>query len=160
MNNINSEMKKIMQNLQDNIKNKEDLEIAKVEFFNLYNLFFEEIIKMEELVNSRIAEMARIQTETNEKIDNLEKSLKKIEKDIYMDEEFEDGEYDIEITCPYCNKEFSVEIDEVADKDEIHCPECNNSIELDWGEGCGCGDDCDCCSDEGCSHKHDEEDDM
>ena len=43
---------------------------------------------------------------------------------------------------------------------EIICPECNNTIELDWGEDdeCGCSDmGCDCCSHD-CHH--DEDDDM
>ena len=160
MSSFNSEFKKILKNLENNIEDKEALEVAKVEMFNLYNLFFDEFTNLEQTLNNKILAIAESQLHVEEKIKEINKSVKNIEKDIYMDEEFEDGEYDIEITCPYCNKEFSVEIDEVADKDEIHCPECNNSIELDWGEGCGCGDDCDCCSDEGCSHKHDEEDDM
>ena len=38
--------------------------------------------------------------------------------------------FDFEITCPYCNYEFFVDIDE--NKTEIECPECKNTIELDW----------------------------
>lgn len=158
---INLNMKKAMKNLEEKITDKEALEIAKTEIFNLYNTFVEELTKSNELANDRMAELARTQKETNEKMEKIEKSLKKIENDIYLDEEDDDDEYTMEIVCPYCNKNFSVEIDEIADKDEISCPECNNTIELDWGKGCSCDDcgdcddDCDCC-DGGCNHDEDD----
>ena len=59
----------------------------------------------------------------------------------------------------YCNYEFFIDIDE--NKTEIECPECKNSIELDWGAENGedgnhsCHGDCHGCH--GCS---DEDDDM
>ncbi len=154
MSDINLTMKKIMKSLEEKITDKDTLEIAKTEIFNLYNSFIEEITDLNELANGRMAELAQTQKETNEKIENIEKSLKKIENDIYLDDDDEDGEYTMGIVCPYCNKEFTVEIDEVADKDEIKCPECKNTIELDWGhDDCDCDhcsgecedDDCDCC---------------
>lgn len=95
------------------------------------------------------------QHEIESKINNLEKSVKKIESDIYLDDSF-----DFEIVCPYCNYEFTVDMDE--DRTEVTCPECENVIELDWTgdldefecghEGCGgC---------HGCGHDDTEEDDM
>ena len=41
MSNFNSDFKNVLKNLENNIKDKEALEIAKVEIFNLYNLFFD-----------------------------------------------------------------------------------------------------------------------
>ena len=38
-------------------------------------------------------------------------------------------------------------------KNEISCPECNNIIELDWGNDEGCGNGCEHC------HHHDEQED-
>ena len=80
------------------------------------------------------------QKELEKKITKLENSINRIESDIYLDEDF-----DLEITCPYCNYEFVVEMDE--DRKEVTCPECENVIELDWTgdlddfecghEGCG-----------------------
>ena len=118
---FNSNFKKILQNLENNIKDKEALEAAKVEIFNLYNFFLDEII--------------------------------------YMDDDTENEDCDIEIKCPYCNETFSAEMNDITAQ-EIICPECNNTIELDWGEDdeCGCSDmGCDCCSHD-CHH--DEDDDM
>ena len=44
---------------------------------------------------------------------------------------YEDG-FDFEIICPYCNAEF---IADVESKSNIKCPECQNTIELDWNGG-------------------------
>ena len=153
---ISLNIKKIITDLEKKITNKEDMEIVKVEIFNLYNLFLDELTRINEISTEQITKLAMEQRLTNEKIEKIEKSLKKIENDIYLDDEEED-EYSMEIACPYCNKEFVVEMDEIADKDEILCPECNNTIELDWGKDCNCDDDCDCCDGE-CHHHHDEED--
>lgn len=153
-NNLNTEFKNILEILEKNIKNPDDLELVKVQIFNLYNLFFEEISKLEELANSRISEMAQMQASMEEKLKTIEKEVKNISVDIYGEEDDGDGEYDFTIVCPYCNNEFTLEVDEL--NNEVTCPECNNIIELDWGHEC---DDDDCSS---CGHNchHDEDDDM
>lgn len=164
MANFNSDFKKILENLEKNIKDKDDLEAARVEIFNMYNIFFDAYTELEEVANSRIAELAQIQLQTCEEVKALKKSLKEIEKDIYMDEECDDEDYDIEIKCPYCNKTFTAEAEDIT-AEEIICPECNNTIELDWDHDCDCGDDeCDGnCSSHGKHHNchsDDEDDDM
>ena len=154
MSNLNSEFKAILETLENNIKDKDDLELVKVQMFNLYNLFYDEVVNLENLANSRISEIAQIQANIEEKVQTIEKEVKNISIDIYGEEDDEDGEYDFTVTCPYCNNEFTIEMDEL--KDEITCPECNNVIELDWGHECD-EDDCNCCG-----HKcnHDEDEDM
>ena len=91
------------------------------------------------------------------RMSKLENSIKRIEEDIYIDDD-----YEFEIICPYCNYEFTVDMDE--DKKEVTCPECKNIIELDMtgdlDDECMCGSDgCSGCN--GCSiDEEDEEDDM
>ena len=133
MSDMNLTIKKIMTNLEEKIKDEETLNIVKTEIFNLYNAFADEISELNSDMNTRMIELAQSQNEANEKMDKIEKSLKKIENDIYLDDDDEEGEYTMEIVCPYCNKEFSLDIDQIADKEEINCPECKNAIELDWG---------------------------
>ena len=139
MPNLNSDFKEILNNLEKNIKDKEDLEYTKVQIFNLYNLFFEEITKLDELANNRVSEIAKTQVAMEEKLNEIARGLKSIEEDIYGEEDEDDNEedYEFSVLCPYCDKEFIVEIDEI--EDEIVCPECNNKIELDWGDECDCG---------------------
>lgn len=151
MSNLNVKFKKILEDLEQNIQNKEDLEYVKVQIFNLYNLFFDEINRIEEMTAARMETIAGTQAALQEKVENLENEMKSMEKELYIDDE----DSDFFITCPYCNNEFVVECEEL--KDEIECPECNNIIELDWGDECdghdGCGHDCSHCN-------HDEDDDM
>lgn len=94
-----------------------------------------------------------------ERINSLEKKLGTIEKDIYLE-----SEYDFEINCPYCNFNFIIDPDEA--EDEVQCPECKNVIEIDWdgtscmedGCGCNCDFDCDCDCSHGCTCDEDEQD--
>lgn len=150
MSNLNVKFKKILDDIEANIKNKEDLEYIKVQIFNLYNLFFDEISQIEESTTERMATIAKTQADLEEKVETLQNKLASMEKELYLDEES-----DFSITCPYCNNEFIIDYDEL--KDEIECPECNNIIELDWGNNE--------CDDDGCDHdchhcNHENEDDM
>ena len=154
MSNLNSEFKNILETLENNIKNKEDLELVKVQMFNLYNLFFDEVSNLENLANSRISELAGKQAEMEEILKSIEKEVKNISIDIYGEEEDEDGEYTFTIACPYCDEEFSLDVDKL--EDEVTCPNCNEVIELDWGHECDEGD----CSSCGHHCHHDEDDDM
>jgi Zn finger protein HypA/HybF involved in hydrogenase expression len=159
MSNFNSDFKNVLKNLENNVKDKEALESAKVEIFNLYNLFFDEITEIEQTMNKKILAIAESQLHVEEEIKNMNKSIKNIEKDIYMEDDMEDEECDVEIKCPYCNASFNAQMNDLT-ASEIICPECNNSIKLDWGEDdeYGCGDNgCDCCPHD-CHY--DEDDDM
>ncbi len=143
MANFNVEFKKILKDLEENIKDEKALEIAKVEMFNLYNLFFDEVTNLEQAMMDRITAIAQSQLNVEEEIKTLNKAVKNIEKDIYMDEDMEDEDGEVEIRCPYCNNTFVAEMNDLT-ASEIICPECNNTIELDWGED-------DECEDEGCN---------
>ena len=154
MANLNVKFKQILDDLETNIQNKEDLEYIKTQIFNLYNLFFEEMNRIEEMAATRMETIAGTQAIMQEKIEELENKIKSMERELFVDEEC-----DFSITCPYCNSDFVVESEEL--KDEIECPECNNIIELDWGNDCSCGE----CHEDSCEHDcsschHDEEDDM
>lgn len=154
MSNLNSEFKNILETLEGNMKNKEDLELVKVQMFNLYNLFFEEMSNLENLANSRISELASKQVEMEDTLKSIEKEVKNISVDIYGEEDDEDGEYTFTIACPYCDEEFALDVDEL--EDEVVCPNCDETIELDWGHDCDEGG----CSSCGHHCHHDEDDDM
>ena len=128
-----------LDDIEKNIKNKDDLELNEMDYIVSYKE--EEMKKLESKQNKIDNQMAQMQ----QVIDN-------IERDIYS----EDG-FDFEIICPYCNYEFIIDVDE--DKTEIECPECRNIIELDWSGNVeddqqGCSGNC-----HGC-HDCDEDDDM
>ena len=91
MANFNSEFKKILKELEDNISDKNALETAKVEMLKLYNLFFDEITDLEQTINDRMVEMAQTQLDIEEKLKSMDKSIKNIEKlgriKLYQNEE-------------------------------------------------------------------------
>lgn len=151
MSNLNVKFKKILEDLEQNISNKQDLDYVKTQIFNLYNLFFDEINRIEDMTATRMETIAGTQAVLQEKVESLENEVKSMEKELYIDEDS-----DFSITCPYCNNEFIVDCDEL--KNEVQCPECNNIIELDWGNDeqtrCGgCEGNCSNCN-------YDQDDDM
>mgnify|MGYP000006647699 FL=1 len=153
-----------LKDIEENIKNKEDLEYIKKRFEQFYNQIANsasniENDKIAELEN-RLKELEEKQNSIDEKMEKIEEVVSNIEKDIYSEEGF-----DFEIVCPYCNYEFVIDVDD--EKTEVECPECNNVIELDWSgdlddEHSGCHGGCSSCH--GCDIDEDEdeaeEDDM
>ena len=125
---IKNEYKSFLDDIEKNIKNKEDLEYIKKRFADFLEVVIE---KMDYILDYKEEEMNKLEEKQNQieaKISSMQKMIDNIENDIYS----EDG-YDFEITCPYCNYEFIIDVDET--KTEVQCPECKNMIELDWNEG-------------------------
>lgn len=135
------EFAKILSELEREIKDPKDLEIAKSKLFEVGMLFMDwATIALES--NTQFDMLSK-------RIDKMQKSLKRIEEDIYIDEEDEedigdqmhdndintDEDFEFEIKCPYCNYEFIIGQDEDL-KDEIECPKCHKEIELDWDDYC------------------------
>lgn len=164
MSNFNKKYQKIISDIEENIKDKEQLNFVNKKIDEVSNAFAELILDLTKTIEEKIDEI-------DYRVALVAKRVQAIENDIYEDE---DGEFGI--LCPYCNNEFSVNLDE-NENGEIKCPECNNTIELNWdyddcedecGCGCGCNSDCDCgCQDGeectcddldcgcGCNHEHD-----
>ena len=149
---LKSEYKSFLDDIEKNIKNKEDLEYIKQRFSNFLDVILEQVEYISNYKNEQIEKIETEQKEMQEKLENMQNVLNNIERDIYS----EDG-FDFEITCPYCNYEFFIDLDE--DKTEVECPECKNTIELDWGGDLEESDDCNgnC---HGCHGCGDEDDDM
>jgi len=127
MSEISGKYKQIIQDLEDNIKDKETLEFVKRRFSDLSMLFIDIIDRVTSLTDDRMNKIEEKQREINGRINNVQTVINNIENDIYENEE----NYEFEIVCPYCNYEFTADIEE-ENKEEIQCPECHNTIELDW----------------------------
>ena len=142
MSDIKGKYKRILEDLENNIKDQEDLNYAKEKFMELTLIFMDIIDRLTVLTDARIKEIEERQEEINSKIESVQSTVDEIEGDIYEDED----SYEFEIVCPYCNYEFTTDIAD-EEKDEIKCPKCNNVIELDWNqeEETGCNGDCSHC---------------
>lgn len=175
MSELKKEFKNFLDDLEKNIKNKEDLEYIKGRTAEFMDVVLDQ---MEYVLNYKIEKLSQIEKTQNElanKIDTIEQEIDEIEQDIYSEDEgimenIEDSECDFEIICPYCDTEFFIDIDQ--ENSEIECPQCNNIIELDWtgnledenqnsqeqelnnNTGCGSGH---CSKCPGCNPKEDED---
>ena len=154
MGNLKNEYKSFLDDIEKNIKNKEDLEYIKGRFASFVDVIIDQMDYIIEYKSAEIEKIEGIQNQLNERMEKMQQVIDNIEKDIYAEEGF-----DFEIVCPYCNYEFIIDVDE--NKTEIECPECQNVIELDWS-----GDIVEGESNQGCSgnchgcHDCDEDDDM
>lgn len=142
MSDIKGKYKKILEDLENNIKDPEDLLYTKEKFMELTLIFMDIIDRLTALTDARIKEIEERQEEINSRINNVQSMVDEIEGDIYED----DNDYEFEIICPYCNYEFTTDMED-GEKDEVKCPNCNNIIELDWNpeEEIACEGDCTHC---------------
>ncbi len=114
-----------LKDIEANIKNKEDLDYIKLRFSQFLDVVLDQMDYIMDYRKEEVEKLEKKQKELDEKMGKVEEIVNHIEKDIYSEEGF-----DFEIICPYCDYEFVVDVDE--DKTEIECPECGNTIELDW----------------------------
>ena len=126
---LQNNFKNIINDIESNIKNKEDLDYIKTQICNISALFLDELDKLADLNMNRIDTLITKYKDIDERIQKVERSVNHIEKDIYV----KDEAYDFEITCPYCEYVFNVDFEDGVKK-EVKCPECDNTIELDWNE--------------------------
>lgn len=142
MSDLKKKLNEILSNLDENIKDKEDLEYVKSQIYNISMLFLDEIDKLAELNLGRLNVMIDREKELSKRISAMEKVIKNIEKEMYIAEE----EMDFTIQCPYCNAEF---VEDFTDgfKHEVRCPECDNVVQLEWCQD----EECEC----DCDHEHD-----
>ena len=138
MANLKKRFKEILDDIEKNIKNKDDLEYIKSQIYNISILFLDELDKLAEFNVNKLSVMLDREKELCKKVNRMEKIITNLEKEVLSS-----SECDFEIICPYCNAEF-VENFEDNNAREIKCPECGNTIELDWNEDEECDEDCDC----------------
>lgn len=127
MSDIKGRYKQIIEDLENNIQNPEELNFVKDKFSELSMVFIDMLDRITRLTDNKIQEIEQKQQEILNKINSVQSVVDEIEGDIYEDDE----NYEFEIVCPYCNYEFIAGVEDEC-KAEIQCPECHNSIELDW----------------------------
>lgn len=155
MSEIGIEYKRIMEEIEKTISNEEERKFVKSKLAELSISFIDIIDRITKATDMKIKEIEKNQNDIEKKMSSIESIVDNIESDIYEDDD-QDEDYEFEVVCPYCNYEFSVDVDSVQ-KDEIECPECHNIIELDWHEEqMQCAGSCSHCS-ENCLQEDDEE---
>lgn len=155
MSDLQKKLKKIISEIEGNLKNKEDLEYVKTQIYNIYTIFLDEFEKLESKCDEKVESILIRCKVLDDRMSEIEDSIDKIESDIYITV---NEEYDFDITCPYCDTEFSIDFSN-GPQSVVKCPECDNTIELDWNEhDDDCSGDCQGCNG-GCDHHHEEDND-
>ena len=122
---LKNEMSAFFKDIDDNIKNQDDLIYVKTRTSKLVDFIADEIEKIIDYKEEKLNAIIKKQEQEDLKIKELSEKIDTVFEDIY-----DEPSDEFLISCPYCNNEFDAEIDE--DSDEIRCPECGNLIELDW----------------------------
>ena len=148
MSTLQERFKAIIAEIEERITNPEELDFVKNKVAEVSMLYLDELNRMMDLSERRVNKVYENQRIIENRIVELEKGFSTIEKELFVEDD-----YDFEIICPYCNHEFLTDID--SSKKEIECPECHNTIELDWNhDEDACGGECSSCG--GCGHDHEE----
>ena len=122
MSNLEEEYQKMIETLENTIKDKKKLDFAKKQLDNIVSVVVDDCTHVLDKYDEKMNEIDM----KNKTIVALEEKLKYFEKMI----EIED--YDFFITCPYCGFEFQTDYDDEVD--EICCPECGQLFDVDWDD--------------------------
>lgn len=74
-----------------------------------------------------------------EQVNIIDEDLGILEDEVY-EEDFDDEL--IEAICPHCDETVTFLEEEVSEDDEVECPHCHKTFEIEWecDEGCSCGE--------------------
>ena len=114
---LKNEYKSFLDDIEKNIKNKEDLEYIKGRFTSFLDVMLEQMDYIMDYKKEEMDKLENKQKEIEEKMVKMQQVIDNIEKDIYA----EDG-FDFEIVCPYCTHEFEADInsdDKISSKDYV-----------------------------------------
>lgn len=142
---LKKELLSFIKDINENIKNEEDLLYITKRLDTLVDSFLKQTEKIMEYKQNELSSILEIQELQNNRLEELQNKVNNICLDIYDDE---DVNNEFEIACPYCGANFVALVDENIK--EIICPECSNHIELDWSgnpddEKNGCSGGCSHC---------------
>ena len=125
-NNLEEQYQKMIETLENTIKDKEKLEMAKGQLDDIVSIVVDDCTHILDKYDEKIKNIENKNLLYEERIATLEEKLKFFEKMM----EYED--YDFFITCPYCGFEFQTDYDEEII--DICCPECGQSFDIDWDD--------------------------
>ena len=167
---LSDNYKRIMSEIESKITDPNELEFVESKIEEVSIMYLNIIENLSNSTNQKIKNLEEKQKKIEDKIQEVENFVSDFENDLIEDmdgimmNDGEYGEYDYEISCPYCSFDFVADITGI---NEIACPKCNNIIELDWNDeeehsgGCCSNGGCNSCS--GCpahnQEKNKEDDD-
>ena len=110
---IGNEMKNFVKDIKKNITDKEELKYLLDRTETLFDVIFRELNKYVDEEEKKLKEIRNKQKKHEQRMDEIENKMEFLDENIdniYNDIYEEEG--DFKIKCPYCNYEFSADIDE------------------------------------------------
>ena len=126
MSNLEKQYQKMIETLENTIKDKKALEKAKKELDDIVSIVAYDANNILDKYDEKLQKIEQKNIEYEERISSLEERLREFEKMM----EIED--YDFFISCPYCGFEFQTDYDEEIE--EVCCPECGEVFEVEWDD--------------------------
>lgn len=126
MSNLEEQYQKMIETLENTIKDKEALEKAKEQLDDIVSIVVDDCSHVLDVYDEKIKSIENRNLDYEMRISVLEEKLKYFEKMVELED------YDFFITCPYCGFEFQTDYDEEIE--EIICPECWQSFDIDWDD--------------------------
>lgn len=126
MSNLEEQYQKMIETLENTIKDKDALEKAKEQLDDIVSIVVDDCSHILDLYDEKIKSIEDRNSDYEVRITILEEKLKYFEKMV------ESEDYDFFITCPYCGFEFQTDYDDEIE--EIICPECGQSFDIDWDD--------------------------
>ena len=126
MSNLEEQYQKMIETLENTIKDKEALEKAKEQLDDIVSIVVDDCSHVLDVYDEKIKSIENRNLDYEMRISVLEEKLKYFEKMVELED------YDFFITCPYCGFEFQTDYDEEIE--EIICPDCGQSFDIDWDD--------------------------
>ena len=126
MSNLEEQYQKMIETVENTIKDKEALEKAKEQLDDIVSIVVDDCSHVLDVYDEKIKSIENRNLDYEMRISVLEEKLKYFEKMVELED------YDFFITCPYCGFEFQTDYDEEIE--EIICPECGQSFDIDWDD--------------------------
>ena len=124
MSELSNKYREIMNELDEKITDKKQLDFVKSKLSEISIIFVDIIDRMSEIVEDKVFDIEKGQKNIESRLTKIQNVIDSIESDIYEEN------VETEIVCPYCNSEFLADIGD-EEENEIECPDCHNIIELD-----------------------------
>ncbi|MBU5482951.1 hypothetical protein KQI86_01350 [Clostridium sp. MSJ-11] len=102
-----------------------------------------EMVSVLQKIGEEMEEIKDAQKDMQEYIDVLDEDLTSLEDELYDDEDYENIDDFIDMTCESCGETIYVDSNILQSKESITCPSCHKDILLSENS-CDCEEDCDC----------------
>lgn len=124
MSNLEEQYQKMIETLENTIKDEKKLKKAKEQLDDIVSIVVDDCSLILDKYDEKIMDIENKNRDYEIRIQALEDRLRQFEQMVELDD------YDFFITCPYCNFEFQTDYDDEVT--EVCCPECGQIFDVDW----------------------------